>query len=120
MKYMGSKSRHVSIECRTCKVYLYGSHSAIEGHEFHDLWTIGRSPEKVQTREKEQWQREMDMWRKAGRYDDLTRDLTKAINNEGRNPAYHRETMARHRKEWPTLWKIIDEALEYYKRNAGR
>lgn len=36
-------------------------------------------------------------------------DLEVAIITEGRIPKYHREVMARHRKEWPTLWRAIDK-----------
>lgn len=34
--------------------------------------------------------------------------LVEAVRDEGTHPAYHREVMARHRKEWPTLWRTID------------
>jgi len=37
--------------------------------------------------------------------------LKRAIENEGKEPGYHHETMERHKKEWPTLWKAIDELL---------
>lgn len=38
--------------------------------------------------------------------------LRDAIEDPGRNPGYHYGVMAKHRKEWPTLWKAIDELLE--------
>jgi len=34
-----------------------------------------------------------------------------AVTNAGLNPEYHRAIMARHRHEWPELWRRIDEAL---------
>ena len=37
--------------------------------------------------------------------------IRRAIQDEGPQPAFHRATMARHRKEWPTLWAAIDAAL---------
>lgn len=37
--------------------------------------------------------------------------LREAIQDEGPNPEHHRETMARHRREWPTLWRAIDAFL---------
>jgi hypothetical protein len=37
--------------------------------------------------------------------------LRRAIEEEGPQPAHHRETMARHRREWPTLWAAIDDLL---------
>jgi hypothetical protein len=36
----------------------------------------------------------------------LVRD---AVENEGANPGYHRLVVARVKKEWPTLWKSIQE-----------
>jgi hypothetical protein len=37
--------------------------------------------------------------------------LRRAIEDEGGNPRHHRETMARHRDEWPALWRAIDGLL---------
>lgn len=37
--------------------------------------------------------------------------LIDAINNEGAVPLYHRHVMRKHRSEWPTLWKAIDEIV---------
>lgn len=34
-----------------------------------------------------------------------------AIATEGPVPSYHRETLRRHRAEWPTLWEAIDDLL---------
>lgn len=34
-----------------------------------------------------------------------------AINDAGPRPDVHRRTMERHRREWPALWKAIDELL---------
>lgn len=45
---------------------------------------------------------------------ELLRRLDKirdAIENEGVLPGYHRRVMARHKSEWPTLWRAIEEAL---------
>ena len=41
-------------------------------------------------------------------HDDAIAAILRAINDPGPNPAYHREVMARHRAEWPTLWEAID------------
>lgn len=38
--------------------------------------------------------------------------LRAAIEDEGVAPGHHREIMARHRSEWPTLWRAIDAILE--------
>lgn len=96
---------------------LFGSVN-LEDHAFHDLWTIEDEPKPFESQARKAQKREMAAWSKASRYDDMMNALTKAINNQGRNPKYHRETMARHRKEWPTLWKIIDKELEDYKHLA--
>lgn len=37
--------------------------------------------------------------------------IRRAIENPGSHPAYHREVMTRHRKEWPVLWRAIDELM---------
>ena len=37
--------------------------------------------------------------------------LQKAIMDEGSHPLHHRQVMVRHRKEWPVLWKAIDELV---------
>ncbi len=33
--------------------------------------------------------------------------VQEAITNAGPNPSYHRQIIKRHKKEWPTLWKIL-------------
>ena len=38
--------------------------------------------------------------------------LRKAILDEGFHPIHHRQVMARHRREWPVLWKAIDELVK--------
>lgn len=43
-------------------------------------------------------------------------DVAMAILDEGRSPALHRQTMARHRREWPTLWVALDALLAAHKR----
>lgn len=40
--------------------------------------------------------------------------LIDAINNEGPVPLYHRHVMRKHRSEWPTLWKAIDEIVSLH------
>lgn len=42
---------------------------------------------------------------------DLQAALRAAIENEGLRPDVHRAIMARHRHEWPTLWRAIDALL---------
>ena len=37
--------------------------------------------------------------------------LRKAVMFQGSHPLHHRQVMARHRKEWPVLWKAIDQLL---------
>ena len=37
--------------------------------------------------------------------------IRKAIQNEGPQPRYHRTLMRKHRREWKTLWKAIDNIL---------
>lgn len=32
-----------------------------------------------------------------------------AYNNPGSHPGYHFEVLRRHRSEWPTLWRSLDE-----------
>lgn len=40
-----------------------------------------------------------------------TNGLRKAIMDEGSHPSHHRQVMARHRREWPVLWKAIDQLV---------
>jgi len=37
--------------------------------------------------------------------------LAAVIADERPIPAYHRNRLARHRKEWPELWRAIDALL---------
>lgn len=49
-----------------------------------------------------------------GDYDtkrEAIKQLRNAIDVEGRSPEHHHNIMAKHRKEWPTLWKAIDRLL---------
>ena len=41
--------------------------------------------------------------------------VVRAIKQEGPQPRYHREVMARHRNEWPTLWEALDELMRAYR-----
>jgi hypothetical protein len=41
--------------------------------------------------------------------------LRKAIMFQGSHPLHHRQVMARHRREWPVLWKAIDQLLATHK-----
>ena len=34
--------------------------------------------------------------------------IEKAITDKGVNRGWHEEIMARHREEWPTLWRAVD------------
>jgi hypothetical protein len=48
----------------------------------------------------------------VSRHDPLIERLRDAVEIEGPHVTYHRETMARHREEWPTVWKAIDALIE--------
>lgn len=37
--------------------------------------------------------------------------VARAIMDEGIMPGYHHEVMARHRQEWPTLWRALDKLV---------
>lgn len=37
--------------------------------------------------------------------------VRRAVLDAGSHPKHHREVMARHRKEWPTLWLALDALL---------
>ncbi len=37
------------------------------------------------------------------------RRVIKAIEDEGCMPSYHRKVMRKHRSEWPTLWRALDD-----------
>ena len=36
-------------------------------------------------------------------------EVLKAVSDEGQRPEFHRVVAERHRREWPTLWKTLDE-----------
>lgn len=38
--------------------------------------------------------------------------IRRAIDDEGPDPVRHRRIMAKHRREWPTLWAALDELLD--------
>jgi hypothetical protein len=40
--------------------------------------------------------------------------LIAAIKVEGPVPQYHRHVMRKHRSEWPSLWKAIDEIVSLH------
>lgn len=40
--------------------------------------------------------------------------IIKAIQDKGPEPTYHDNVMARHRHEWPALWKALDKLIEDY------
>lgn len=44
-------------------------------------------------------------------------ELHSAIENAGINPRFHHKIMKKHRKEWPTLWKVIDRLVTQYDKN---
>ena len=46
--------------------------------------------------------------------------LRRAITDAGPVPEYHRTIMARHRREWPTLWQAIDALLAVERQPSGR
>src|SRR5688500_14009376 len=40
--------------------------------------------------------------------------MWQALENEGPRPDYHRMIQQRHEREWPTLWRAIDEVQEAF------
>lgn len=34
--------------------------------------------------------------------------ISNALRNPGRNPQHHRDTMERHKREWPVLWRLLE------------
>ena len=38
--------------------------------------------------------------------------VQKAITEEGSRLSHHQSVMARHQKEWPTLWAVLDVTTE--------
>lgn len=56
----------------------------------------------------------MTSWRRRKRDTGLQKaaeEVAQAIMDEGIMPGYHREIMARHRQEWPTLWQALDKLV---------
>ena len=43
------------------------------------------------------------------------RDLFAAIEDSGPKPDVHQRIMDVHRREWPTLWKAIDDIRKTFK-----
>lgn len=37
--------------------------------------------------------------------------LRRAVRDPGRYPSHHYSVMMKHRHEWPTLWRAIDQLL---------
>lgn len=52
-------------------------------------------------------------------YKKCIEEILKAIENEGAVPLYHRHVMRKHRSEWPTLWKAIDNSIKELKEYNG-
>lgn len=96
-------------ECKTCNLYFGGPGVSLAEHNGHNVWLDG---ERVETPLERMIKEEAIARSKVMLYDKHVDELRKAIKKQGRNPKYHRETMARHRKEWPVLWKAIDRILE--------
>jgi hypothetical protein len=48
------------------------------------------------------------------------RQIRNAIYDEGINPAYHQYVMSKQRKEWPTLWKALDESMKDLAQKTSR
>ena len=43
-------------------------------------------------------------------------EVVRAITVEGKHPPTHRRIMAKHRAEWPTLWRALDRLVEANRR----
>ncbi len=41
----------------------------------------------------------------------IVEEIREAILNEGPHPSLHKQIMAKHRKEWPTLWRALDKLM---------
>jgi len=41
-----------------------------------------------------------------------------ALVHEGRNPEHHQRIRAKHREEWPTLHRALDELEVWYRHRA--
>ncbi len=50
--------------------------------------------------------------------DEAIERLIAAINVEGPVPQYHRHVLRKHRSEWPTLWKAIDQIVTAYESDS--
>jgi soluble cytochrome b562 len=46
----------------------------------------------------------------------LLYEVVRAIEDKGKNPTYHQQTMKRHRTEWPVLWKALDKIRKEMKK----
>jgi hypothetical protein len=44
--------------------------------------------------------------------------LVKAVLDEGKSPSFHRRLVAKHRREWSSLWKVIDSIVANYRDEA--
>lgn len=51
------------------------------------------------------------------KYDSLIQAIYDAIKNEGISPDHHRRVMRKHRRQWPTLWRAIDNLLEEFEKS---
>jgi hypothetical protein len=45
------------------------------------------------------------------RTEEAVKNVVMAIRDSGSVPRWHYRIMFRHRKEWPTLWKALDELI---------
>lgn len=52
--------------------------------------------------------------------DEAVRAIVDAVVIEGPQPALHRRTLRRHRRQWPTLWKAIDALVAHERGEAMR
>lgn len=39
-------------------------------------------------------------------------EILAALKNQGPSPTFHKYVMAKHRTEWPTLWKALDRLVK--------
>lgn len=66
---------------------------------------------KQLTEERDALAADRDAWIAGTRYlrlRELAQAVVDAVWDEGRNPAFHREVLGRHRREWPYLWQRLD------------
>jgi len=54
-----------------------------------------------------------------GTLKDAVSVVIETIENEGKNPDYHRHCLAEHRATWPLLWRAIDNLRTTYNRTKG-